>query len=81
MDHNDFAAFDRRRARARAEERAAARAALNPYRAEERGGYWLLIDSRTGEPASYPTTEKNCRDEAAFMNRTYRELIAEENKQ
>lgn len=47
-----------------------------PYAAVEKPGYWILIDRRTGEPASYPTTERACRSEAALMNRAYREALA-----
>lgn len=47
-----------------------------PYKAEQRGGYWIMIDTRTGEAASYPTTERNARGEAAMMNRCYAEAVA-----
>jgi hypothetical protein len=47
-----------------------------PYKAEERNGYWLLVDTRTGEPASYPTTKANARAEASLMNRAYADALA-----
>ena len=49
-----------------------------PYKAEAWPGFWILVDTRTGEPASFPTTKSKCQREAAFMNRTYAELMAEE---
>lgn len=48
-----------------------------PYKAEERNGYWIAIDRRTGEPVSYPTTKMNAKGEAAFMNREYAKLMME----
>jgi hypothetical protein len=50
----------------------------HPYKAENRGSYWLLVDTRTDAPASYPTTKANCQAEARQMNRLYAELVAEE---
>lgn len=52
--------------------------ASDPYKAEERSGYWVLIDTRTGAPASYPTTKANAKSEAAFMNREYAKALAEQ---
>lgn len=49
-----------------------------PYKTEKRSGYWLLVDTRNGQPASYPTTERNCKDEERQMNDLYEELLAEE---
>jgi hypothetical protein len=48
-----------------------------PYKATARPGYWILVDTRTGEIASYPTTKRNCAAEAATMNRAYAEAVAE----
>lgn len=47
-----------------------------PYKAEKRNGYWILVDSRTGDIASYPTTKRNCENEAGIMNAAYKEAIA-----
>lgn len=52
--------------------------AKRPYKAEQRNGYWIAVDTRTGEAVSYPTTERNARGEAGFMNRTYAGLLAEQ---
>jgi hypothetical protein len=49
-----------------------------PFVPEESGGYWVLVDSRTGGAVSYPTTKRNCSAEAATMNRAYAEAIAEQ---
>ncbi len=46
-----------------------------PYKATERSGYWVLIDQRTGEPASYPTTKVKCQQEARFMNQCYADAL------
>ena len=48
----------------------------SPYGAEKRNGYWILIDRRTGEPASYPTTKRRAQDEATVMNRAYQEALS-----
>ena len=48
-----------------------------PYEAQERAGYWILVDKRTGDVASYPTTKANAKAEAALMNRAYAEALAE----
>lgn len=48
-----------------------------PYRAQERSGYWIAIDTRSGEPVSYPTTQANAKREAGFMNRAYSQALAE----
>ncbi len=48
-----------------------------PYKAEPRCGgsaYWILVDTRTGEIASYPTTERNAKAEARMMNRLFNEM-------
>jgi hypothetical protein len=45
------------------------------YKSEQRNGYWICVDTRTGESVSYPTTKSNCASETAFMNRTYAELM------
>lgn len=52
-------------------------ASTGPFKAEKRNGYWILVDSRTGEIASYPTTKSNCQFEADTMNRAYAEAVAE----
>ena len=52
--------------------------AKRPYKAEERNGYWIAVDTRIGEPISYPTTQANAKREAGFMNRTYAQLILEQ---
>lgn len=46
-----------------------------PYKATEKSGYWVLIDMRTGQPASYPTSKANCQREAQLMNRCYAEAL------
>jgi hypothetical protein len=48
------------------------------YKAEARKGYWVLIDTYTGELASCPTTRTNAYSEARYMNRMYAEALAEE---
>jgi hypothetical protein len=50
--------------------------AAEPFRAEKRNGYWVLVDTRTGQLASFPTTKNRCLAEAEFMNRTYAEILA-----
>jgi hypothetical protein len=52
--------------------------ATDPFKAEKRNGYWVLVDTRTGQLASFPTTKNRCQAEAEFMNRTYAEILAEE---
>ena len=47
------------------------------YKAEARKGYWILIDTYTGELASSPTTRTNAYSEARYMNRMYAEALAE----
>lgn len=49
----------------------------SPFKAEKRNGYWVLVDSRSGALASYPTTKGKCQAEAAQMNRLYAEAVAE----
>lgn len=48
-----------------------------PYKAEERNGYWIAVDTRTGDPISYPTTAANAKREAGFMNRAFTDFSAE----
>jgi hypothetical protein len=48
-----------------------------PYRAVEKIGYWVLVDTRTNEPASFPTTKRNCKDEERYMNRVHAEYSSE----
>jgi hypothetical protein len=48
-----------------------------PYKAEERSGYWICVDTRTGNAVSYPTTRNNAKAEASFMNREYAKALAE----
>lgn len=50
-----------------------------PFQPEKRDGYWVLVDTRNGQVASYPTTKRQCAAEAATMNRVYAEAIAEQN--
>lgn len=47
-----------------------------PYKAEERNGYWICVDKRSGQHVSYPTTQANARREAGFMNRAYQESVS-----
>lgn len=47
-----------------------------PYKAEQRKGFWICIDTRTGEPASYPATKSQAQKEAAFMNKCYNEALS-----
>lgn len=47
-----------------------------PYKAQDCDGYWILIDTRTGEPASFPTSKAKCQAEAKLMNAAYREAVA-----
>lgn len=50
-----------------------------PFVAEQRSGYWILVDSRTGDTASYPVgTKRACKAEADIMNRAYAEAVAEQ---
>ena len=49
---------------------------MKPYKAIERSGYWIWTDTRTNEPASYPTTKTSAQNEARFMNRCYAEALA-----
>lgn len=46
------------------------------FKAEERSGYWICVDTRTGGHVSYPTTKANAQAEARVMNRAYAEAIA-----
>lgn len=46
-----------------------------PYKAVEKTGYWILVDTRSGVPASYPTTERNAKSEARQMNKLFREYL------
>lgn len=48
-----------------------------PYKAESRGGYWYAIDTRTGQPASYPSGPRAARDATDTLNRAYAEAVAE----
>ena len=48
-----------------------------PYRAEQRNGYWIAVDSRTGEVASYPAGKRACIAEVSILNRAYAEIMAE----
>jgi hypothetical protein len=41
------------------------------YKAEARKGYWILIDTYTGELASSPTTRTNAYSEARYMRGVY----------
>ncbi len=52
--------------------------AKGPYKAIAKPGtreiaYWILTDTRTGELVSYPTTERNAKQEQRIMNRLYAE--------
>ena len=47
-----------------------------PYKAQERNGYWIAIDTRTGDVASYPTTRAQAKRDAATLNRAYAEAVA-----
>lgn len=49
-----------------------------PYKAEERNGYWIAVDTRSGEPISYPATKAAAKREASFMNQTYLQVMAGE---
>ena len=53
-------------------------AADKPYRAVDRGGYWVCMDMRTGEPASYPTNKVAAQRDARFMNDAYAEALGEQ---
>lgn len=48
-----------------------------PFKAEERAGYWICVDTRTGGAVSYPTSKSQAAKEAATMNRAYAAAIAE----
>lgn len=48
-----------------------------PFKAVERSGYWIAIDTRTDKVASYPTTKRQARADAATLNRVYAEAYAE----
>lgn len=48
-----------------------------PYVSEQRGSHWVCVDTRTGQPVSYPTSKSQCANEVQFMNETYAELMAE----
>lgn len=47
-----------------------------PFKAEKRNGYWILVDTRSGGIASFPTTKSNCLAEAELMNRAYADAVA-----
>lgn len=46
---------------------------LKPYEAQERNGYWIAVDARTGNVASYPTTRAQAKRDADTLNRAYAE--------
>lgn len=47
-----------------------------PYKAIEKSGYWIAVDLRTGQSASYPATKSRARQEATFLNKCYAAAIA-----
>lgn len=47
-----------------------------PYKAVERNGYYVVVDSRNGNLASYPTTRGTARSFARLMNDEYVRAIA-----
>lgn len=52
--------------------------ANKPYAICQSGDWFTLIDTRTGAPASYPTTSRSkANAERAFMNREYAKALAE----
>lgn len=42
-----------------------------PFKAIERSGYWVCVDLRNGQLASYPAPKSRAQAEARFMNRCY----------
>lgn len=51
---------------------------LKPYQAIEKSAYWILIDTRTGQPASYPTTRAQAKREERLMNDAYADAVRQE---
>jgi len=51
---------------------------IKRYKAEPRKGYWILIDTYTGDLASCPTTRTNAYSEARYMNLMYTEALVAE---
>ena len=49
-----------------------------PYAVYPSGSLFVLRDNRTGALASYPTTKKAARHQAAYMNEQYAKLVAED---
>lgn len=50
----------------------------NPYQVEKRNSYYVVVDSRNGQLASYPTgSKKECLSFADTMNRAYAEAVGE----
>lgn len=49
-----------------------------PYKAEQRNGYWIALDTRTGKGVSYPAANKRkCEVEVGILNRAYVEAVTE----
>lgn len=49
-----------------------------PYKSEQRNGYWIALDTRTGKGVSYPAAnQRKCEVEVAILNRAYAEAVAE----
>lgn len=50
---------------------------VGPFKVMPSGDMFVLFNSRNGHIASYPTTKAKAQAEARFMNRKYREAVAE----
>lgn len=49
-----------------------------PYKTEQRDGYWVALDTRTGKGVSYPAANKRkCDVEVDILNQAYAEAITE----
>jgi hypothetical protein len=48
-----------------------------PYVAVEKSGYFVCVDSRDGQPVSYPATKSKARAEARLMNVAWSDAMAE----
>lgn len=46
-----------------------------PFKAVEKGGYWICANLRTGDAVSYPTTRGKAQSEARFMNEQYAKVM------